>query len=491
LTAAPTAERTNHGMLAGAPGVLEPRIATVLEHLASGAARRGGPLPAGGPSSIAAAVNALCGEALLRDRGTGDHQALAEITELLAAGAADPADPACAGHLHCPPLAVAVAADVAVSALNQSLDSWDQAPAAIAVEERVVSDLAELVGYDRRTAGGVMTSGGTESNLMGLLLARDAAVRALTGVDAATGGISTARGRLRVLCSAVAHFSVQRSAALLGLGEDAVVPVPVDDRHRMDPAALHRVLAGLRAEGLTPAAIVATAGTTDFGSVDPLPAIAELARAHGAWLHVDAAYGGGALFSTRLAPLLDGLAGADSIALDLHKLGWQPVPAGVFLARTAGSFAPLARQVAYLNPADDEDGGFVSLLGRSLRTTRRADAVKLAVTFRALGRDGLGELVDACHDLARHAADAVAAHPRLELTAAPVLTTVVFRYRGGDAVNARLRRTLLRDGRAVIGRTEIDGRVHLKLTLLNPHASRDDVDALLALVAAAGDRETP
>ena len=185
----------------------------------------------------------------------------------------------------------------------------------------------------------------------------------------------------------------------------------------------------------------------------------------------------------------DGLAQADSIGMDLHKLGWQPVAAGVLLVRDRALLAPLQRRVAYLNAADDEAAGYPSMLGRSLRTTRRADALKLAVSLRALGRDGLGALVDACHDLARHAAATIAAHPRLELDAEPVLTSVVFGYRAGDDVNAALRRRLLREGRAVVGRTEDAGRVRLKLTLLNPHARPADVDALLAAIVDAGDRE--
>jgi L-2,4-diaminobutyrate decarboxylase len=298
----------------------------------------------------------------------------------------------------------------------------------------VIRALAELVGYPAGT--GVMTSGCTESNLMGLLLARGDA------------------RRLRVYCSEIAHFSVRRNAGILGLGEDAVTPIPVDAAYRLDLAALReRVGAG--------DLVVATAGTTDFGSIDPLPEITALCAVRGARCHVDAAYGGGALFSDRLAPLLAGLDRADTVALDLHKLGWQPVAAGVFLARDAAALDPL-------------------------RTTRRVDAFKLAVTFRALGRAGLGRLVDACHELACHAAARIVAHPDLELAADPVLTTVVFRHRGGGRVNAVLRRRLLERGVAVVGRTEIEGVVWLKLTLLNPHATADDVDALLAAVAEAG-----
>jgi L-2,4-diaminobutyrate decarboxylase len=247
-------------------------------------------------------------------------------------------------------------------------------------------------------------------------------------------------------------------------------------------------------------AIVATAGTTDLGAVEPLSEIAAVAAEFDTWLHVDAAYGGGALFSDRLAPLLAGLDRAHSVGLDLHKLGWQPIAAGVFLVRDAALLAPLAQRAAYLNPDDDEQAGYFSLLGHSPRTTRRADVFKIAVTLRALGRAGIGALVDRCHDLARHAAGAIRAHPRLELVADPVLTSVVFRYLPehpvgpveADRINAALRRRLLGEGRAVVGRTEIGagaGSVRLKLTLLNPYASVEDLDALLALVVDAGRAE--
>jgi L-2,4-diaminobutyrate decarboxylase len=470
----------------GGPAALRPLLDETLDALAAGARLRGGPVPPGGPAELARQVDQVLA-------GAGpDRHALRRLTELLAYGAADPADPACAAHLHCPPLAVAVAADLAVSALNPSQDSWDQAPAATALETALVAELAALVGFPPAGAAGVLTSGGTESNLMGLMLARDRVLGGAVELD----GLPPGR-RPRIIASAAAHFSVRRAAALLGLGERAVRSVPVDRDQRMDGDALADALAETVWEGATPIAVVATAGTTDTGAVDPLDRCADLAERHGAWLHVDAAYGGGALLSDRLAPLLDGIARADSVALDFHKLGWQPAAAGVFLVRREETYASLARRAVYLNPADDEQAGYPSLLGMSLRTTRRADAFKLAVTLRTLGRAGLGALADACRELALHAAAAVRAEPSLDLYADPLLTTVLFRYRpagddpsAADRVNAELRRRLLHTGRAVVGRTELPGtgpgRVRLKLTLLNPHTTSADVDRLLAEVVRQG-----
>ncbi|MDH6114030.1 L-2,4-diaminobutyrate decarboxylase [Kitasatospora sp. MAP12-15] len=471
------------GGVAGA-AALRPLLETVLAALEAGAERRGGPLPPGDPAALAALVRG--------EFQRTESDVLERLTELLAHGAADPADPFCAAHLHCPPLAVAVAADLAVDALNPSLDSWDQAPAATVLETELLEELAVLVGYRPELAAGVVTSGGTESNLLGLMLARDRTLPGtpeLDGVDQAL--------RPRIFASRAAHFSIQRAAAVLGLGERAVVPVEVDRELRMDGDALAEALAAAVRAGERPIAVVATAGTTDTGAIDPLHRCADLAAEYGAWLHVDAAYGGGALLSDRLAPLLDGVARADSVSLDWHKLGWQPAAAGIFLARRVETYASLARRAVYLNPADDEEAGYPSLLGLSLRTTRRADAFKIAVTLRTLGRQGLGEMVDRCHDLALAGAELVRARPELVLHCEPLLTTVVFHYRapgldpaGVDQLNGELRRRLLAGGRAVLGRTELPGAgpglVRLKLTLLNPHTSEAELARLLDEVVGTG-----
>lgn len=474
----------------GGSAALRPLLEAALAALDKGTVERGGPLPVGGADAVT--HRAVPAEPGLPETGIGAERALQERAEAFAATAVEPADPSCAAHLHAPPLAVAVAADLVASTLNSSLDSWDQGPSGTVVETQVVRALTELVGFSPEVASGAFTSGGTESNLTALMLARDN-MTPETGNVAET--LASRQVPARVFCSTQAHFSVSRAAGVLGLGEEAVTAVPVDSRQLMDVDMLRDLMNQSVEAGERPLAVVATAGTTDLGVVDPLTRITEVAREFDAWVHVDAAYGAGALFSARLAPLLSGIEWADSVALDLHKFGWQPAAAGVLLTKSAELFEPLERRVAYLNTDDDEQAGYQGLLNRSLRTTRRADAFKVDVTLRALGRGGMGMLVERCHDLARHAATKVTEHPRLRLLHDPVLSTIVFRYvpeRGdADQVNAALRRYLLDSGRAVVGRTELDGAVQLKLTLLNPHASEADLDALLQAVVTAGDKETP
>lgn len=452
------------------PDAVRALVEVALAALARGSRERGGPVPAGGPEAVAAA---FAGLDWLPEDGIGPVAAVAELARLLAAGSADPADPWCGGHLHCPPLAVPVAADVVAGALNPSMDSWDQAPAATVVEQGLTAAVARLCFPGAAAPDAVLTTGGSDSNLHGLLLARES------------------MGRVRPVCGRNAHHSVARAAWLLGLPEPVAVDC-ADDRVR--PDALADALA--RREG--PVVVVATAGTTDSGAVDPLPEVADLARAAGAWLHVDAAYGGGLLFSDTRRPLLAGLDRADSIALDLHKFGWQPIAAGLFACRDAAAMRALAVRADYLNADDDTEAGLPDVLGRSLRTSRRPDAVKVAATLRALGRRGVGELVDRCCATAAEVAAAVRAHEGLRLCAEPALSTVLLRPRAadeagpeaGDAMVARLRRDLLDSGGAVLGRARLagaaargPGELWLKLTLLHPHARVADYLPLLDLVA--------
>ncbi len=440
------------------PHALRPLLDTVLDALDTGARARGGPLPAGGPEAVAARTRKAVGD-VLPDRG--DPHAVRTLVHAFAETAADPAHPLCAAHLHCPPLAVATAADLAASALNPSMDSWDQAPGASELERLVAGALAREI-HPTGTPDSLVTTGGTESNQLALLLAREAH-----------------GGTVRLVCGANAHHSLPRAAWLLGLPEPVVVPAP---RGTLDPDALDAALTRLSG----PLLVAATAGTTDAGLIDPLPEIAAHCTAHGARLHVDAAYGGGLLFSDRHRTRLTGLDAADTVTLDLHKLGWQPVAAGLLAVRDTRDLTALRHRADYLNADDDTDAGLPDLLGRSLRTTRRPDVLKLAVTLKTLGRSGLGALVDQVCAHARQLAALVDAHPGFELHAPPVISTVLFRPTGAtDTTVAAVRRALLTDGSAVLGRARLDGRLWLKATLLNPATGPDDLAALLHLAAAS------
>lgn len=428
---------------------------------------------------------------VLPDTGAGLDAAIEEVATTVLAHSVDTSNPRCAAHLQCPPMIPGLAAEAMLTATNQSLDSFDQAPAGTVLEGEVIETLCDLFSFPSR-ADGVFTSGGTQSNFQALLLARDRFCHERLDCDVQASGLPAASS-LRVLCSEAAHFTGKQAAHHLGLGEEAVVTVPTDERRRLDPEALDSILADLEADGADPFVLLGTAGTTDFGSIDPLDALADRAAAHDLWFHVDAAYGG-ALAVTDRADRLAGIERADSVAIDFHKLFYQPISCGALLVADGADFELMARNAAYLNPEAHEKAGVPNLVAKSVQTTRRFDALKPYLAFRALGREGLAELVEETLSLAETAAALLDDAEDFEVLNDPTLNAVVFRYRPHEGMddgavgrlNAAIRKRLLQDGRAVVARTEVEGVTSLKFTLLNPTADVDDVAAMLATIRACG-----
>ena len=432
-----------------------------------------------GVSELAALIN---GD-FLPEQGLSSDQITATLRPVISNSVAV-SDVGTIAHLHCPPLLASLVAEVVISTLNQSMDSFDQAPIATVVEQKLVSWLCAQAGLPA-SADGTFTGGGSQSNYMGLLLARDAFLKKQWNWPAQKCGLHPEAGRLRILCSEAAHFTVEKSAAQLGLGTDAVVRIACDDQFRMSPVALRKRIEQLRAQALVPMAIVATAGTTDFGSIDPIGSIAEIALQARAWLHVDAAYGGALLFSPRQRSRLAGLESADSVSVDFHKLFWQPIPCSVFLLAHAQHFDLIKMHADYLNPEAHETEGIPDLVTKSVLTSRRFDALKLWISFQTLGREKLAQMIDRTITLANHAAEVIRRNPRLELMCEPQLSTVVFRVLpanagiDSDRLSARIRQQLFRTGRAVIGHTRVRDYSCLKFTCLNPAASETDLGALI------------
>lgn len=389
-------------------------------------------------------------------------------------------------HLNCPVVIPAVLGEAVLSALNSSLDTWDQSAGGTLIERRLVDWTAARIGLGP-AADGVFTSGGTQSNLQALLLAREESKPGRAGWES---GVNP--GKLRVFASEVSHFSVKKSAKLLGLGTDCVVSIPVDHDKRMQTVALARELERCERDGLVPMAVVATAGTTDFGSIDPLPEIAELCARHDVWMHVDAAYGCGLLASRKYRDRIDGIERADSVTVDYHKSFFQPVSSSAVLVRDAATLRHATYHAEYLNPRRMVHERIPNQVDKSLQTTRRFDALKLWMTLRVMGADGIGELFDEVCDLAAEGWQLLAADPRFDVVVEPTLSTLVFRYIPAavtdpgeiDRANLYARKALFASGDAVVAGTKVDGRHYLKFTLLNPETTTADIAAVLDLIAA-------
>lgn len=450
-----------------------------VDHLVAALSRvEGRPATGVAPGPAAKPVADVDLDRPLRDAGA----ALDEMSRLYLDDAVWFHEPTYAAHLNCPVVIPALLAEVFVSGVNSSLDTFDQSVGGTFIERRLVEWTAGRIGFGP-AADGLFTSGGTQSNLQALLLARDHALSSGAPLSS-----------LRVVASADGHFSVQKAARLLGLGDEAVLCVPVDERRRMDVPALAAALATLRADGLHAAAVVATAGTTDFGAVDPLADVAALAGAHGAWFHVDAAYGGGLLVSPTRRHWLAGIERADSVTVDYHKTWFQPVSSSALVVADGAHLGHVTWHADYLNPRDLSSAAHPNQVDKSIQTTRRFDALKLWMTLRIMGADTIGGYVDDVVDLATEIGARLARRDDVELAAEPQLSTVVFRYRprGLSATEAHrlaplIRSALYARGAGMVAGTKVAGESWLKLTLLNPMATVDDVLGIVDEVVAIGD----
>ena len=394
------------------------------------------------------------------------------------------------------PLPVAAFAELPAAFLNQSVDAWKAAPAATHLEVRLVRWMNDLIGFGPR-AFGVFTSGGGIANTIALKVARD---RALGLGTRRTGIPARAARRLRVYASDQAHFSIGRSLDILGLGEDALVRVPSDGGMKMRLDRLEAAMARDRRRGLVPAAVVATAGTTNTGNIDPLQGVARLARRAGAHLHVDAAYGGALLFSDRFAARLRGIRLADSVTIDPHKWLFQPFSLGGLFVRDRRLLnRSFALDPDYLKKDLEWEPQRLDFYHYSMEGSRSFRGLKLWFSLKTLGRRGLGGLVDRTMDVALHLEARVRADPRFELFGAPVeMASVCFRHlppwaaglpprgrsrpairRRLNAVQVGIQQRAERGGYAWFPTILLRGEVYFRFGVFNYRTTCRDVDDVL------------
>lgn len=281
------------------------------------------------------------------------QEALTEVAQLYLKDAVYFNNPRYLAHLNCPIVYQSILAELMATAINTAVETWDQSGGATFIEQSIVDWTLSKLNLGEHSDG-VFTSGGTQSNLMAMLLARDFQCQQHTGQVNKQQGLPQDFKRLKIFTSQVSHFSIQKAAAILGLGYDSVVSVPCDEYFRMDITALNQAIEHSQQQGDIVMAIVATAGTTDFGSIDPLAQIAAIAEQTGAWFHVDAAYGGGLLITPNNNHKLAGIACADSVTIDYHKSFFQPVSCSAFFVKDKQHLSVVTYHAEYLNPLSQQ-----------------------------------------------------------------------------------------------------------------------------------------
>ena len=341
----------------------------------------------------------------------------------------------------------AVLGDLLASGCNIFAGSWIGSSGATAVELAVLEWFSAWVGYPD-AAEGILTSGGSEANLLGVLCARNAIL-----ADDPTGAV--------VYLSTEAHSSVDRALRAAGFPQDAIRHLGVDRNRALDASALVEAIAADRAAGSRPALVVANAGTTGTGTIDPLGPLAQICRAEGLWLHVDAAYGGFFALTARGGRALEGIGEADSITLDPHKGLAQPWGTGCLLVRRAGLLASAFHLLpAYLRDSAVH-GDEVNMYDRGLQLTRPARALKVWLSVHALGVAAFRASLDNALDVARSAEELIGAHPRAEIVSPARLGIVCFRRKDGR--NDEAVKALNASGIGHVSSTVLDGEVVLRI----------------------------
>lgn len=406
---------------------------------------------------------------------------LFELLERVLAHSTQLHHPGFVGHQVTAPLPLAALGELTSALLNNGMAVGEMGPAATAIEEAVIGFLADRAGYPT-TSDGVLTSGGSIGNLTALLAAR----QKRAGFDLWEDGAS-AGPPLALLASDQAHYCVARAVALMGWGRRGVAVVGTDGSFRLAPEKLPAALDAATRDGRRVIAVVASACSTATGSFDPLEPIADFCTRQGLWLHVDAAHGAAALLAPKYRQLLQGIERADSFVADLHKMFLMPALAtAVVFQRAADSYAPFAQHATYLF-ADDpvhpagHDRGL-----RTLECTKRMIGLPFYLTLAVVGPALLGDYVTRCFELAAEFAALVEETADFELAVRPAANIVCFRHRPTGLLERQLddwqqevRRRLLASGAFYLVQTTLPAGLFLRMTLLNPHTTIDDLRELL------------
>jgi aromatic-L-amino-acid/L-tryptophan decarboxylase len=421
----------------------------------------------------------------LPQQGTSAEGVVQEIEEKLVPYATHVGHPGYMGLITPSPSPVGILADLICSALNQNPGAYTIGPSAVAIERRTVRWLTDLIGWGDG-AGGNLTSGGMMANFWGIKLGRDWA----SADRAQHDGV---RDRWAVYVSEERHVSIDKAVDAIGVGREWVRALPTDDEFRVRIDALESAIAQDRAQGVRPMCIVGMFGTTNTGAVDDLVTLRRIADRERAWLHVDAAYGGGMLLSRRRATLPAGIELADSVTIDPHKWFYAPLDAGAILVKDESRLtASAGLKPAYLTDEMDPENERYQYYVHSFEQSRRFRSLKVWMSFKRYGAEQIGRWIDANVDQALHLYERVLEHPSFEPAVRPPMSAICVRYRGeGDLseeelsrLHAQVARCVEESGRFWISTTELKGKSWFRINPVNFRTRREHMDELLDLLAA-------
>ncbi len=387
------------------------------------------------------------------------------------------------GWVHGGGTPVGMLAEMLAAGLNANVGGRDQAP--IELEKQLLQWIKSLFSFPE-TANGLFVTGTSMANLISVLIARTACL----GKDIRKKGLANADRQLVAYTSVSAHISIAQAIDIAGIGSNALRMIPTNENYQMDVEALAQVIRTDIKNGFTPFFIAATVGTVDVGAIDPLSAIADLAQRENIWLHVDGAYGALAILAPDLAPRLQGIELADSIAFDFHKWGQVPYDAGFILVRNGehqlDTFATPAAYLSRESRGLSASSPWPCDLGPEL--SRGFRALKTWFTIKVYGTEKLGQVISNTCALAQYLKQRIELSPQLELLAPVELNIVCFRYRclNPNRINADIVIALQESGIVAPSTTILHGQLAIRAAIVNHRTTTRDIDVLIEATLAFG-----
>jgi aromatic-L-amino-acid decarboxylase len=366
--------------------------------------------------------------------------------------------------------------DLLASAINQNLGAYTIGPSATAMELRVIRWLNDLIGYDEK-AGGNLTSGGMMANFIGLKLARDFT----TGDVAQHEGI---KGKWAVYVSEERHVSIDKSVDAIGVGRNALRALPTDEKFQLKINALEQAIAKDKADGIRPLCIIGLAGTTNLGAVDDLETLHQIAVREKCWFHVDAAYGGGMLLSSKNKNLLKGLHLADSVTIDPHKWFYAPLDCGAVLVKDHDRLTrSFGIQHEYLT--DRTNNERYQFYVHGFEQSKRFRSLKVWMSFQHYGKDKIGEWVDNNVEQATHLHNLAANSKDFESATQPRMSAICIRYKNENLSNEELTKLhrdvaarIEREGQFWFATTELKGKTWFRINPVNINTTIETMEEL-------------
>src|SRR6476661_8043641 len=456
----------------------------IAEHVAGLADRRVT------PTATPAELEKLFDEPL-PEKGIALEDILARFRNDVAPNAMGVPSPRYFGQFNPTPLPIGVWADALASMLNQNAGAWRNGPTSAMIEARVIRWLCDLMNYGPQSFG-TLASGGSEANLIALKCARDSVANGIKD-----HGVRKAPGDLIVYASEQCHYSIDKSADILGLGREGVRKIPTDDRFHIIPDALRKAIAKDREAGNIPCCIVGVAGTTSTGIIDPLEELAEIARENRCWYHVDAAYGGPLAFSPKHKDMLRGINLANSITFDPHKWMFVPFSCGATLVRDGGRVLRDAFDMTPEYLSEDRGGADVEFdfFRYGQLGTRRFNWLKLWMAIKFMGRQGYAQTVERQIDLTNYLTAKLDQSPGFKRVGQVETAVCCFRYLPDsvsqlagaeqDRIQQQLQQIIERSGEAWLTTTILHGRRALRVNINSFLTEQRHVDVLLQLLKNA------